>query len=116
MAIEMQAKDGEWLSFMAERLPAQLDDAVKGAKAEFYMSAKDLTPEELQEELPMACPIDAWGQRLPLRCKIPDTRVGRGRCPNDDRQRMGNVVPKGGRKDLEPPAHFRRCQCAPWQR
>eukprot|EP00974_Lingulodinium_polyedra_P091119 8835072-Lingulodinium_polyedra.AAC.1 len=53
----MQAKDGDWLPFMADRLPSQLDDAVKGVRAEFYMDAKDLTPEELQEELPMAFPM-----------------------------------------------------------
>eukprot|EP00974_Lingulodinium_polyedra_P042717 4100739-Lingulodinium_polyedra.AAC.1 len=52
----MHAKNGQWLSFMADRLPAQVDDAIKSAKAEFYMAAKDLTPEELHEELPMTFP------------------------------------------------------------
>eukprot|EP00974_Lingulodinium_polyedra_P099666 9654363-Lingulodinium_polyedra.AAC.1 len=57
MAIDMQTQDGEWLSFMADRLPSQLDDAIKGVRAGFYMAAKDLTPEELEEELPMAFPM-----------------------------------------------------------
>eukprot|EP00974_Lingulodinium_polyedra_P033313 3203269-Lingulodinium_polyedra.AAC.1 len=52
----MLANDGEWLSRMADRLPSQLDDAIKGVRAEFYMAAKDLTPEELKDELPMAFP------------------------------------------------------------
>eukprot|EP00974_Lingulodinium_polyedra_P024736 2393483-Lingulodinium_polyedra.AAC.1 len=34
MVIEMQAKNGQWLSFVADRLPSQLDDAIKRAKAE----------------------------------------------------------------------------------
>eukprot|EP00974_Lingulodinium_polyedra_P057099 5492951-Lingulodinium_polyedra.AAC.1 len=53
--------------------PSQLDDAIKRASAEFYMATKDLTPEELQEELRMAFPTtDARGRGLPLHCEIPD--------------------------------------------
>eukprot|EP00974_Lingulodinium_polyedra_P035258 3385332-Lingulodinium_polyedra.AAC.1 len=33
MVIEMQAKDGQWLCFMADRLPSQLGGAIKGARA-----------------------------------------------------------------------------------
>eukprot|EP00974_Lingulodinium_polyedra_P112898 10925985-Lingulodinium_polyedra.AAC.1 len=33
MVIEMQTKYGDWLSFMADRLPSQLDDAIKGVRA-----------------------------------------------------------------------------------
>eukprot|EP00974_Lingulodinium_polyedra_P125550 11194980-Lingulodinium_polyedra.AAC.1 len=33
LVIEMQARDGEWLSFMADRLSAQLGDAIKDARA-----------------------------------------------------------------------------------
>eukprot|EP00974_Lingulodinium_polyedra_P118060 11165728-Lingulodinium_polyedra.AAC.1 len=42
---------------MADRQFAQLDDAIKNARAEFDMAAKYLTPEDLQEELPMAFPM-----------------------------------------------------------
>eukprot|EP00974_Lingulodinium_polyedra_P046601 4465442-Lingulodinium_polyedra.AAC.1 len=30
MVVEIQTQAGEWLSFMADRLPSQLDDAIKG--------------------------------------------------------------------------------------
>eukprot|EP00974_Lingulodinium_polyedra_P099919 9679767-Lingulodinium_polyedra.AAC.1 len=33
MVIEMKTKDGEWPPFMADRLPSQLDDAIKGVRA-----------------------------------------------------------------------------------
>eukprot|EP00974_Lingulodinium_polyedra_P101835 9863166-Lingulodinium_polyedra.AAC.1 len=56
MVIETQAKYGELLPATADRLPAQLDDAIKGARAEVYTATKDLTPEGLQEEPPMAFP------------------------------------------------------------
>eukprot|EP00974_Lingulodinium_polyedra_P093789 9087739-Lingulodinium_polyedra.AAC.1 len=56
---------------MADRLPSQLDDAITGAKAEFNMASKDLTPEELQEELPMAFPMTHVVEGSPCIAKYP---------------------------------------------
>eukprot|EP00974_Lingulodinium_polyedra_P114315 11067495-Lingulodinium_polyedra.AAC.1 len=33
MVVEIQTQAGEWMSFMSDRLPSQLDDAIKGVKA-----------------------------------------------------------------------------------
>ena len=52
--VELRMGNGEWQSFMAERMPQELDDAIKGHHAKFYMAQKMLTPQELMDVLP--CP------------------------------------------------------------
>ncbi len=48
---------GEWQSFMADRLPIELDDAIKKKHADFYMAQKELTPTELMDVLPISFPV-----------------------------------------------------------
>eukprot|EP00974_Lingulodinium_polyedra_P018006 1745145-Lingulodinium_polyedra.AAC.1 len=57
MVVEIQTQAGEWMSFMADRLPSQLDDAIKGVKAEFCLASKNLTADEVKYDLPMAFPM-----------------------------------------------------------
>ena len=42
---------------MANRLPAELGDAIKGQPAAFFMAQKELTPDELFDVLPVAYPM-----------------------------------------------------------
>ena len=44
MVVELKMGNGEWQSFMAERLPTELDDAIKGHHAAFFMAQRELTP------------------------------------------------------------------------
>eukprot|EP00974_Lingulodinium_polyedra_P092914 9002264-Lingulodinium_polyedra.AAC.1 len=71
MVVEMQTRDGEWLSFVADRLPSQLDDAIKGVKAEFDVPAQNLTPEDLKDEHPMGFPMTGVGPDFPCIAKYP---------------------------------------------
>eukprot|EP00975_Prorocentrum_lima_P028440 5976635-Prorocentrum_lima.AAC.1 len=42
---------------MAERLPQELDDAIKKEGAAFYIAAKQLEPDQLKDLLPMSLPM-----------------------------------------------------------
>ena len=55
--VELMAGNGEWQSCMAERMPQELDDAIKGHHAKFYMAQKELTPQELLDVLPVSFPV-----------------------------------------------------------
>ena len=55
--VELMGEDGVWKSFMAERMPQELDDAIKGHHAKFYMAQKELTPQELMDVLPVSFPV-----------------------------------------------------------
>ena len=57
MVVEIKQENGEWTSFVAERLPEELDDEIKRVHAHFYMAQQDLTPEELKEILPISFPM-----------------------------------------------------------
>eukprot|EP00974_Lingulodinium_polyedra_P015148 1466432-Lingulodinium_polyedra.AAC.1 len=57
MVVELQTQAGEWMSFVSDRLPSQLDDAIKGVQAEFYLASKNLTADELKDDIPMAFPM-----------------------------------------------------------
>eukprot|EP00974_Lingulodinium_polyedra_P086719 8405652-Lingulodinium_polyedra.AAC.1 len=57
MVVEIQTQAGDRMSFMSDRLPSQLDDAIKGVKAEFYLASENITADELKDDLPMACPM-----------------------------------------------------------
>ena len=62
MVIELKVSYGTGQSLMAERLPGELDDAIKDNIAAFYAPQKELTADELHGILPMALPM-----ALPLR-------------------------------------------------
>ena len=57
MVVELLLADNTWTAFVSARLPQELDDAIKGKRAEFYMGARDLSPDELLESVPMAFPM-----------------------------------------------------------
>jgi hypothetical protein len=47
---------GTWWSFMADRIPEALDDAIKGKKLAFMEAFKQLTPAEIKAEMPVMFP------------------------------------------------------------
>ena len=52
--MDIKQEDGSWTSFVADRIPEELDDTIKGHHAAFYLAQMDLTPEELLDVLPVA--------------------------------------------------------------
>ena len=68
MVVELKMGNGEWQSFIADRLPQELDDAVKGHHAAFFMAQKELTPDELFDVLPVAYPMTHHMPEFP-RCR-----------------------------------------------
>ena len=71
MVVEMLAENGKWLSFMADRLPEQLDDAIKGKQAAFHMATRLLSPQELQDVIPMGFPMTHEVEGLPCIARYP---------------------------------------------
>eukprot|EP00974_Lingulodinium_polyedra_P022523 2173621-Lingulodinium_polyedra.AAC.1 len=57
MVVEIQTQAGDWMTSMPDGLPSQLDDVIKGVKAEFYLALKNLTADELKDDLRMAFPM-----------------------------------------------------------
>ena len=57
MVVELLLADNTWTSFVSARLPQELDDAIKGKHAEFYLAARDLSPSELLAAVPMSFPM-----------------------------------------------------------
>ena len=57
MVVDIKQADNEWASLAAERIPSELDDAIKGHRAKFYMAQKDRTAERLLDVLPIAFPM-----------------------------------------------------------
>eukprot|EP00974_Lingulodinium_polyedra_P043922 4217102-Lingulodinium_polyedra.AAC.1 len=56
---------------MADRFPSQLGDAIKGVKAEFYLASRNLTADELKDDLPMALPMTHNYPEFPCIAKYP---------------------------------------------
>ena len=71
MVVELLLDDGSWTSFMSDRLPQPLDDAIKAKHAEFYLAAKELSPADLQEIIPMAFPMTHLVDGFPGVAKYP---------------------------------------------
>eukprot|EP00974_Lingulodinium_polyedra_P051716 4973728-Lingulodinium_polyedra.AAC.1 len=71
MVVEIQTQAGDCMSFMYDRLPSQLDDAIKGVNAEFYFASKNIAADELKDELPMAFPMTNNYPEFPCIAKYP---------------------------------------------
>ena len=71
MVVEMMAHDGQWISFMADRLPEQLDDVIKAHHAAFHLATKMMTPEQLQEAIPMGFPMTHEVDGVPCVARYP---------------------------------------------
>ena len=71
MVVEVQLADKSWTSFMSERLPQELDDEIKKHYAAFYKAAEGLTPEDLQEAIPMGFPMTHLLDEFPCLARYP---------------------------------------------
>ena len=82
--VEMKLPDDTWTAFAAQRFPPELDDAIKGKHAEFYMAAGRLTPQELLGEIPVCFPmtyqIDT--QTMPGAARYPIDEWEKAGCPS----------------------------------
>ncbi len=54
--IEMRMADGEWKAILADRLPEQLDDEIKGVLHEWHAAAQRITPEDIMNAIPLTMP------------------------------------------------------------
>ncbi len=57
MVAELQMDDGHWEAFMADRLPTELDDAIKKCRADFVKASKMMDETEVQALMPMSFPM-----------------------------------------------------------
>ena len=76
-------EDGKWLPSMADRLSSKLDDAIKGKAAAFYLASKKLTPEELQDAIPMGFPMTHVLEGFPCIARYPIDQWERWRSCHD---------------------------------
>ena len=101
MVVEIKQADNEWTSFVAERIPSELDDAIKGHRAKFYMAQKDLTPEELLDTLPMAFPMTHTIPEFPGVAQYPVDAWERNGAPRMTVKSWCKLCMKVAAKDLE---------------
>ena len=100
MVVELKMANDEWESFMAARLPVELDDAIKKHHADFYLAQKTLTPQELQDILPISFPMTHRMPDFPGVAKYPiDTWVREG-SPKLTEDGWSNLCMKIARKNL----------------
>ena len=64
-------EDGSWQAIMAERLPQELDDVIKGHHADFYKAMSGLTPEQLLDTIPMSFPMTYLVEGFPCIARYP---------------------------------------------
>ena len=64
--IEIQVEDKQWHSLLADRLPEQLDDEIKGVLGAWHEAAGRVSPEEMLDKVPLTLP----------RCGLPTPVVG----------------------------------------
>ena len=57
MVVEVKCDDGTWNALAIDRLPAQLGDEIKKHRVAFHMAAKNLTPDEVNDLIPISFPI-----------------------------------------------------------
>eukprot|EP00974_Lingulodinium_polyedra_P071971 6964963-Lingulodinium_polyedra.AAC.1 len=66
---------------MSDRLPEQLDYAIKGHNAQFYMASKKLTPAEVREATPMGFPMPHMLEGIPCIANYPIDLWGMNEAP-----------------------------------
>eukprot|EP00974_Lingulodinium_polyedra_P100678 9751635-Lingulodinium_polyedra.AAC.1 len=66
MVAEARLANGAWAVFMSERLPQELDDAIKGASAKLYVAVRDFTADGLKDAMPMFFPMTTVVDNLPI--------------------------------------------------
>ena len=71
MVVEIMLKDGSWTAFISDRIPEELDDAIKGKHAEFHNAMNGMSPEELQALIPMDFPMRHIMEDFPMVAKYP---------------------------------------------
>ena len=71
MVVELKMGPNEWTSFMAERLPEELDDEIKKVHANYFLAQKDLTADELLDVLPIQFPMAHNFQGFPGIARYP---------------------------------------------
>jgi len=54
--IELRDASGEWKAILADRLPEQLDDQIKGVLHEWHVAAQRITPDDIMSAIPLILP------------------------------------------------------------
>ena len=71
MVIGLKHQDATWTAFLSERFPHALDMEIREHRAEFYMEAAKLTPEQLLEVLPAGFPMTSLFEEFPGITRFP---------------------------------------------
>ena len=71
MVIGFKHQDATWTAYVSERLPHALDMEIRKYRAEFYMEAAKLTPEQLQEVLPAGFSMTSLFEEFPGIARYP---------------------------------------------
>ena len=80
--VEMRLEDGSWTAFAAERMPQELDDAIRGKSAEFHNAYMKLSQDELRSVIPVCFPMTHQID--------PEIMPGIARYPVDEWEREGS--------------------------
>ena len=80
-------------------MPEQLDNAIKKKKAEWYLAAARLQPDELQAIIPMAFPTSYQLEGLPMIARFPIDEWERQGAPSFDAVSWYKLCMKISRQD-----------------
>jgi len=100
-SIVMELKVGnESQTFVSERMPEALDDAIKKRNYDKFRTVCDeLSPQELYDSLPMCFPmthtLSVWGKTIQRSSALPASRMGGEGCADDDAEALGKVLHEG---------------------
>eukprot|EP00974_Lingulodinium_polyedra_P093061 9015540-Lingulodinium_polyedra.AAC.1 len=71
MVVEIQTQAGDLDVIYVRQAASQLDDVIKGVKAESYLASKNLAADELKDDLPMAFPMTRNYPEFPCIAQYP---------------------------------------------
>ena len=77
----MRQSDGQWIAFMADRMPPALDDAIKGRHWEMANALGQMSPQDLWEFVPMVFPMTNRHPVFPMMSRFPVEEWKRAGAP-----------------------------------
>ena len=78
----MRQMDGQWIAFMADRMPPALDDAIKGRHWEMAKALGKMSPQDLWEFVPMVFPMTNHHPVFPMLSRFPVEKWKRAGAPS----------------------------------
>ena len=79
--VELRQDDGQWIAFMADRLPSALADAIKGRHWEMAKALRAMHAKQLWEFVPMVFPMTNRHPIHPMLARFPVDEWTRAGAP-----------------------------------